>query len=288
MPSWRIYLLGQMEIHLDGRALPHLPTRKAKSLFSFLVLHHQRAWSRDSLAHLLWEDLDEASARKCLRNELWRIRHLLDAWGPGAGGLQIDNGSVRFAAPAGAFIDVARFEEALRDDGEACGNGVARLCEAIELYRGDLLEGCEEEWCHAPRERLRQVFLTSLERLLDHHSTRRDWQAAICCARRILHCDPLLEHVERKLMLCYWQLGDRARALREYAAFADLLQRELQVEPMAETREIYRRIRGALPCEPSAPQVGQLLSRLDLLQRDLEETARSLRRVILDFSLHRR
>jgi hypothetical protein len=89
-------------------------------------------------------------------------------------------------------------------------------------------------------------------------------------------------------MLCHLRLGDRTTALRELTAFSDLLRRELAVEPMEETLEVYRQIkalpvRARAPGAPPAPDrsdLGQLLSHLDLLQRDLEQAARSLRRVI--------
>lgn len=301
MPTWRIHLLGSLEVFRDGRVLPRFPTRKAKSLFAFLVLHRNRIWSRDSIAQTLWQDLPEASARKRLRNEIWRIRQVLYPEGEnGEGCLRTDGGSIRFEPPPEVWIDVAQIEVALEGKGEPADPRVriGQLCEAADLYRGELLEECEEEeWCYGPREHLRQGYLSILEQLVDHHCACRNWQAAIVYARRILRSDPLLEHIQRKLMLCYWHQGDRASALRQYSEFADLLRQELAVEPMAETQEVYRWVRGCQVREPLAtearlrggrPEVGKLLSRLDHLQRNLEETVRSLRRAILDLELPQR
>ena len=49
---------------------------------------------------------------------------------------------------------------------------VSILEKAVELYRGDLLEGIYEGWCSYERERLRLVFLNMLIRLVDHHVLR--------------------------------------------------------------------------------------------------------------------
>jgi DNA-binding SARP family transcriptional activator len=290
MPTWQIYLLGALQILRHGQMLPPFPTRKAKALFSYLVLHRNRPLARDSLAQTLWQDAPEPSARKCLRNELWRIRRVLDPDGGNGHCLRIDGGAVRFDAED-VWIDVARFEEALAEEGRPHlppSERIRQLYEAVELYRGDLLEESDEEWCYGPRERLRQGLLVLLERLLDHHWSRGDWRAARGLARRMLQIDPLLEHVHRKLMLCHLRLGDRATALRELTSFSDLLRRELAVEPMEETLEVYRQVEAlpvrtrsrAVPPPPDRSDLGQLLSHLDLLQRDLEQAARSLRRVI--------
>lgn len=299
MPRWRIHLLGSLEVFRDDRVLPRFPTRKAKSLFAYLVLHRNRVWSRDAISQTLWQDLPEASARKCLRNEIWRIRQVLCPEGEnGECCLSADGGSLRFESSPEVWIDIAQIEKALEGNGEPADSRIriGQLCEAADLYRGELLEECEEEWCYGPRERLRQGYLSILEQLVDHHCACRNWQAAIVYARRILRSDPLLEHVQRKLMLCYWHQGDRASALRQYSEFADLLRRELAVEPMAETQEAYQWIRGIQVREPpatearlrSGPEVGKLLTRLDHLQRNLEETVRSLRRAILDLEPPRR
>ena len=213
--------------------------------------------------------------------------------GGGKGCLRTDGGSIRFELPPGVWIDVAQIEAALQENGEPADPRVriGQLCEAADLYRGELLEECgEEEWCYGPRERLRQGYLSILEQLVDHHCACRNWQTAIVHARHILRSDPLLEHIQRKLMLCYWHQGDRASALRQYSEFAHLLRQELAVEPMAETQEALQWIRGTQVREPLAtevhlrrrPEVGKLLSCLDHLQRNLEETVRSLRRAILD------
>lgn len=299
MPTWRIHLLGGLEVFRDGRVLPRFPTRKAKWLFAYLVLHRNRIWSRDAIAQILWEDLPEASARKRLRNEIWRIRHVLYPEGEnGECCLRTDGGSIRFEPPPEVWIDIAQIEAALEGNGEPADVRVriGQLCEAADLYRGELLEECEEEWCYGPRERLRQGYLSILEQLVDHHRACHNWQAAIVYARRILRSDPLLEHIQRKMMLCYWHQGDRASALRQYSEFANLLRRELAVEPMAETQEAYQWIRGSQTREAHAmearrhggPEVGRILSQLDHLQRNLEETVRSLRRAILDLESPRR
>jgi DNA-binding SARP family transcriptional activator len=113
------------------------------------------------------------------------------------------------------------------------------LREAVELYTGDLLEGCYDEWLFEERERLRQRYLDVLERLAALLEARGDDAEAILCAERLMRHDPLREETYRLLMRLHDARGDRARALRVYHACVATLERELGVEPSAPTREAY-------------------------------------------------
>src|SRR5258708_19816751 len=77
------------------------------------------------------------------------------------------------------------------------------LSEAVDLYRGDLLPSCYDEWILPERDRLRQQFLKALERLIDLLEQERNYEAAISAAHRLLRHDPLHEAVYRHLMRLY-------------------------------------------------------------------------------------
>jgi hypothetical protein len=121
------------------------------------------------------------------------------------------------------------------------------LQQAAELYRGDLLEGLGvstppfEEWLTGERERLRDLALEGLARLLGHQ-TAADEPLAVETARRLLVLDPLQEAVHRALMRVYARHGRRDAALRQYQSCLDTLRRELGIEPEAETRQLYQEV----------------------------------------------
>jgi DNA-binding SARP family transcriptional activator len=113
-------------------------------------------------------------------------------------------------------LDVAAFQDALaRADVDADG-GVAALQEAVGLYRGDLLEGSQDEWLLPEREDLRRRFVQATERLVAQLGARGDHAEAILHAKRLLRHDPLHEPTYRTLMALHDARGDRARALRVY------------------------------------------------------------------------
>jgi len=63
----------------------------------------------------------------------------------------------------------------------------------MELYRGDLLPGCYDEWILQERERLSHMHLEVLEKLLSLQEKEGDFPGAIRIAQRLLREDPLQE-----------------------------------------------------------------------------------------------
>ena len=116
----------------------------------------------------------------------------------------------------GVEVDVVTFERRVAE-----GTPEA-LEQAAELYRGDLLLGFTvneplfEEWLVAERERLREMALEALARLLAHQSKAAGTERAIQTAVRLLGLDPLQETVHRTLMRLYARQGRRGAALKQY------------------------------------------------------------------------
>ena len=137
------------------------------------------------------------------------------------------------------------------------------LEQAAALYQGDLLAGLTlneapfEEWLLGERERLHELALGALARLLARQRAAGSAEAAVQSALRLLALDPLQEPVHRALMRLYAQLGRRGAALRQYQVCVAALERELHTEPESETSALYQEILRRQPTpvgENSAPQ----------------------------------
>ena len=107
---------------------------------------------------------------------------------------------------------------------------------------GDLLPGWYDEWLAADRERLRQAYLDTLERLAALLEERHKYKEALRYAQRLVRADPLHEAVYRQLMLLHLAMGDRASALRVYHTCATILRHELGVDPGPATQAVYQRV----------------------------------------------
>jgi hypothetical protein len=121
-----------------------------------------------------------------------------------------------------------------------------------------------EEWLVPERERLRELALEALARLLACQSKTGTTERAIQTAVRLLALDPLQEAVHRALMRLYLRQHRRGAALKQYQLCVDVLQRELGSEPEPETKQLYLGLlRRHPPDAEKAPRARQPSRRRD-------------------------
>lgn len=237
MPALELALLGRPQILLHGQPL-EMTSHKAQALFYYLAMSGQ-SHSRQSLAGLLWTDLDETSARRNLRVELLKVRADLGDF------LQADRDTIAFDRNADYQLDVPQFEANLRTSEPT----FAQLSQAVALYRGEFLEDFHvrdapffEEWVTNERERLWQIARQALLRLINHHIQQRNYTAGIGCANLLLKPEPWSEEAHQQLMRLLALSGQRAAALAQYERCSQALNDEFGVPPSDETNALYDQI----------------------------------------------
>jgi tetratricopeptide (TPR) repeat protein len=104
-----------------------------------------------------------------------------------------------------------------------------------------------EEWLLGERERLRELALEALAKLLAHERKVGAGEVAVQTALKLLALDPLQEPVHRALMRLYAEGGRRGAALRQYQQCVSVLARELGIEPEPQTKALYQEILRARP-----------------------------------------
>jgi DNA-binding SARP family transcriptional activator/TolB-like protein len=247
-----IGVLGPLTIEIDGERLGKTP-RKARALLAYLAAQNGRAVSRERLADLLWPYQGTDQARHSLRNCLLELRKAL---GAGAGAhLGTDFSTCRVHA---AEVDLDQFERLARsqqpDDLKAAG----------ELYRGeflgDFIVDSEpfQEWLTAERDRTLDLVCGVLQRLTALSDGAGDHEAAIRSARRLVALDPLSEIGHRALIQAFMHAGRRPEALRQYRNCTEILKRELDVAPDAETQALAKEIaRAGALADSAAAKIGR-------------------------------
>jgi TolB-like protein/DNA-binding SARP family transcriptional activator len=237
-----LHVLGTPDLRRpDGRHLAS-PAAGAKriGLLAYLALAPGRGPSRrDTLLGLFWPESDQRSARNALSNMLHQVRRSL-----GDDALITSGRDAVGLAPDGLWCDAVAFEAFLNE---------GRLPEALELYRGDLLEGlfipvgsssAFESWLDGERARLRGRASDAARALYEGAEAEGRKAEALRWARWAVGLDPYDERSARRLMTLLAEAGDRAGALRTYKELAGRLAREFEAEPDPETGALIREIRS--------------------------------------------
>ncbi len=233
----RICLLGIPEAGLDGQALV-LARRKSRALFYYLAAQ-AGALRREQIVSLLWIDLPRPSALQTLRTTLHGLKKAL-------GDTLVLDGDEVSLSPA-AWVDVTAFTQGVSPVvGEQAAADPAALAAALALYRGDFLEGFSlpgaqafEDWAAIERERLRRLAVRGWAALAGLWEAAGDYRAALEGIERALAFNPLQEDLQREVIRLLFLAGDRPGAIQRYDDLRRLLDDEMGVPPMAETRTLY-------------------------------------------------
>lgn len=246
-------VLGGFELYSHAGTPIQLPPKKARALLAYLALTEPRPQPRDKLAALLWEDSSDSQARTSLRQALSAIRRSLEA----AEALLDADAETVWLKRDGLLIDAEQFQQC------AAAASVERLREAVELYRGSLLDGFDirapafEDWLRAERERLRNLAVGALSALVEHQMRAANHGEALLQASRLLALDPLREEAHRAVMRIYAAQGRHAQAIEQYRRCREALRLDLGVNPGPETERLYRDIleQRRAPVSPAREEV---------------------------------
>ena len=256
-PGLGLYLLGAPQILVKGRPQTVLTSAKAQAVLFYLAATG-RSHMRATLAPLLWGDVTDAAARANLRKALQQLRKPLAPW------LVISRDSVALVPDADCWIDVAEFDAAFLDAG---GGVTDRLRNALDLYRGDFLQGFYvrnapdfEAWWLSEQARLREQALVGFNRLADHHAARGELDQAIAFTRRYLNLEPWREQAHRRMMRLLALNDQRGAALAQFKVCQQVLAEELGVKPSLATLVLSEQIRTGEPMSPSESSAAHLLS----------------------------
>jgi DNA-binding SARP family transcriptional activator len=249
----RVTLFGRFEAKLGDGAVHVRDGSKSQELLIYLLLHRQRPHTRETVACLLWDETSGEHSRAYLRKALWELQTALHPRGSaGCPLLRVDPTWVRLDPDAELWLDVDEFERAYERTRGVPGCGLdataaREVADAVALFAGGLLQDRYQEWCLVERERLRQLYLLMLDKLVEYGETHGEYEAGLLYGLEILRHDPARERTHRQMMRLHHLRGDRTGALRQYRTCVEVLHEELGVKPLEQTERLFEEIRGGAP-----------------------------------------
>jgi DNA-binding SARP family transcriptional activator len=305
MVSLRIHLFGKFSVECNGEGLGGLGTHKVQELLSYLLIHRNRPRPREALAALLWGETATDKSKKYLRQALWHLQTALRPNNPAEGEqlLLVEDHWVQLNTGSEIWLDAAVLEEAfalLKDkpgwEMDEEEKDVARA--AVQVYQGELLEGSYQDWCLFERERLQNMYLAMLYKLMSYCEAANEYEASQLYGLRILYYDRASERTHRRLMHLQHMSGDRTAALRQYDRCVVALDEELGVKPDKRTVMLYQKIRSGEverptnatqsplnAIKPTASMLTEVMGRLEELQVTLTDVRQAVRQDIKNIKL---
>lgn len=276
----RLTTIGSLDLQGAGgdevRSLLAQPRRVA--LFVYLALATPRGLHRrDTLLALFWPEQDAQRARNALSQAVHFLRRTL-----GAEAIVSRADEDLGINHALLWCDAIAFEAAL--DG-------GRMAEALELYRGPLLEGFHvsdaapefDRWLDDERARLARRYAEAVEATAITLEAAGDFAGAVTWYRRLAGHDPFSSRVTLRLMRALAAAGDPAAAIRHARVHETLLREELKAPPDPQVAALVRELqspRSAVPTPavasapvPVTPRPGPEPERLPSHRRRLERAA---------------
>ncbi len=268
-PSTRLelFLLGPPQVILPGGEPAEFTVDYALLLLAYLALEPQKAFRRSDLAASFYPDSTRKQASQNLRTALHRLHQTLGNQQADPPYLLCSSYTLQFNAASDYWVDVAEFRALIlatqRHDHRrlgVCRDCMARLAQAVELYRGELLRGVNtyedtpfDDWLFFSREELQRKAIEALHALAQYHYEQGQFDGTETYTNRLLRLNELDELGLRLQMQVSALRGLRNQALQRYQEFKHRLAAELDAEPEPETIGLANDIQAGKELKPPGP-----------------------------------
>ena len=248
-----VRMLGPVEIVRDPTrplAADAWTTRRSRDILCFITSRRHHRASKDKIIDTFWGETDLDVVEKNFHPTVSHIRKALNSNQPlRQNFLLYRDGDYQLNPEFSYQIDIEEFDRLMGDGEKARRARQFEECiecyeSAVNLYRGEFMQGSYEPWVEEQRTYYREQYLRLLEALAGVAQKAEDWPKSMQLAQRILHEDQFREDIHCLIMRAHAALGNRAAVKEHYESLKRLLQAELGVEPGTETRKLYQDLIG--------------------------------------------
>ena len=242
-----VKLLGSPQV-VDGQGLIRISRRKSRAFLYYLAASPNPK-TRSHLLAFFWPDHERSSGQQILRTTLHELRKTFGA------ALVVEEESIGLSQAIA--VDARQFEVLATSS----TLDQAQLMDVLPLYRGEFLEtfvlpdSAEfDTWQTYQAEHYRSLYTQGMARLSQLYESNGDYPNALQALDNALKLDPLQEDLQRVALRLQYLGGDRPAAVRRYETLRKLLDEELGVPPMSETRQVYQAILTDSFATPEQPR----------------------------------
>jgi DNA-binding SARP family transcriptional activator len=115
---------------------------------------------------------------------------------------------------------------------------------AAQIYKGEFLEDeIYDSWSALDRENLKEIYLVIMDKISELYVLSKKHLESIGLCEKILEKDNCREDIHRRLMLSYYRIGQRDKAIKQFQKCVEVLKEELEVKPSSETTNLFEQLK---------------------------------------------
>ncbi|MBS2040336.1 response regulator [bacterium] len=239
----RFCSLGNFEVSVNGQRVSEklFKTQKFRYLLAYLVARRGQAVSEDLLVEEFWPNSKD-SGKSSIYAATTAIRRALRQPGGEHDILQREGDQLRLSPELAVWHDLEEFEQGVAHFGQ----NLETDRQTLQLYTGPYLQGCYLDWALRQRAQCEEKLLRCLHSLATRQLEHDPHQSAEMASQG-LEIDPLSQELHALKIRAYLSLGQPEKGIRQFQQCAQVLRRELGIEPLTSLLELHERCRLALP-----------------------------------------
>lgn len=226
MKNISVSLLGDPIVKLNNKEV-YFPYKKAEGLFYYVCIN--KKITRDEAINIFWADSDETSARKNLRDAIYKIKKTLF--------------NDIFSSTSKSVIE---FNSEINLEVDTDSINPSNI---VNKYTGDflgnfLIKNCYdfENWVSEKKEDYKKIYTKAIAKKVNELVNIGDFKSIQKYSNVLIESDPYNEKTYRYLMKIYALSGDYNKAIKLYYDLADILKRELDIEPETTSKKMFKEI----------------------------------------------
>lgn len=220
-----VKLLGNPIVKLNNNTIT-FPYKKSEALFYYVCINQKV--SRDEAISMFWADSNEETARKNLRDALYKIKSCINE-----DVFSSSKSVIEFSEKFIIEIDIDIITES----------------NAVNIYKGDFLlnfsvKNCYEfeNWMQEKRLFYKDIYINSVHNKINELISISDYSSIEKYGNILIKNDTYNEKTYRYLMKIYALSEDYNKALKLYYELSEILKKDLNVAPELKTNKIFKEI----------------------------------------------
>ncbi|GAC1628716.1 MAG: hypothetical protein NVS4B7_17720 [Ktedonobacteraceae bacterium] len=242
LPALYVTCFGHFEAKRQGKPIDLCSNRHGQTIFRYLIAQPEHRATSDTLMTLLWPDNESEVSQSRLHTAICALRRSLNhgySYEPGRGYIICDNRTYFLDPAISIQTDVEQFLHNNQEGRQSSNERIVLYEKACLLYRGPfLLEDKYADWSSLQREHLSRLYIDMCRVLTSHYLHMKKYEDAEKWAIALLKENRCDELAHQQLIQIYAAQGRRSEAWQQYRQCERILQEELALQPLPETRQI--------------------------------------------------